>query len=110
MDDPDELVRLSHEMGEPREFYLKWRAVNERYEMGRHSKLSECFVKAQAETVKERESIALASDEYKEYLEKWDDARKEMVKAQVQFENLKCRFEAIQSKYAFLRESMKHLG
>jgi len=110
MRNPDDLEKIAHAMDRPREEYLKWKAVLERYEQGKHTKFAECFLKSTGDTVKERELIAYASEDYKKYLDEWDTARKGTIKAQVKFDNLKCAFDALQSALSYDREAMKRLG
>lgn len=108
MRNPDELIVLAEKLHKPMERYLKWKQITERYERGKHTKFAQCFDFEMRElTIKERELAAYANQEYKNYLEEWDSAEKEKIKAQVEYENLKMSFEALQSALSFDREAMK---
>ena len=107
---PDTLTELVEAMHRPMERYLKWKQIVERYERGKHTAFANAFLKTEAETVRERELIAYASPAYVAYLEEWDKAQKEMVKAQVEYDNLRSNFDALTSALAYDRESMKRLG
>lgn len=110
MHDPDKLLILAEELAEPQELYLKWRVICDRYDRGKSSKLAECIGKQPEGSYAAREAQALASEEYKNYLNEFHEAEKEKVKAQVRYENLKCQFDALQSVLAFERDSMRRLG
>lgn len=115
MTNPEELERLASSMQKPRERYLKWKQVCDRYDRGAKSKLASIFMMIRKISDKDvsaamLEKSAYASQEYEDYLKEWDNAEKEKIKAQVEYENLQCAFDALTSSLAYQRESMKRLG
>jgi hypothetical protein len=108
---PDRLLTLAAELEKPLEQYLKWRAICDRYERGKSSKLAEIIATLpQEKSYASRESEALASEGYKTYLSEFHEAEKNKIIAQVKYENLKCQFEALQSVLAYERDAMRRLG
>lgn len=107
--DPDELIDLSAKMEKPMERYIKWKQINDRFERGKKAKLSQLMMQHEG-TVASREMEAYGSKEWAEYLAEWDNATKELAKAQVEYDTLQNRFAAVQSALSYLRESMKRIG
>lgn len=118
MRDPQRLVDLAAEMDRPRELYLSWRRIAERYDRGKHTVLAEIMATHRANleasgekaTVNQLEMLAYSDERYKKYLKEWDDAEKAMTQARVVFENLQCAFEALQSALAYDRDAMKKIS
>lgn len=110
---PEErLAELAEEMREPRERYFKWRQVRERYERGKSSKLGEIFLSLREtpgspKAVEALKLSAYASKEYKQYLEEWDKAERNEIKAKVEYENLESSWESLRTAIALYRESIK---
>lgn len=107
MRNPDDLLILAQKIQRPLERYLKWKQVCDRYERGYKVIIAKNIIGRSAETIRERESLALTSEEVGKYLEDWDKAEKEKIKAQVEYDSLKTSFEALTSALAFDRETMK---
>ena len=115
MRDPEVLIQLSAKLHKPRERYLKFRQVEERYDRGKHSKLAEIIIRIRKEegsptSMAALETAAYGDPEYIKYLIEWDNASKEKVKAQVEFDNLNNDFQAYQSALSFDRETIKNHG
>ena len=106
--DPDKLIELAESLHRPRELYLKWKQICDRFERGRHTIYGEFYgYQSKEEAVESRKAKAYSCDGYKEYLEKWDKAEKEKIKAQVKYENILTNFEAYQSALSFDKEMIK---
>lgn len=114
MRDPDKLVELAEKLGRPLEHYLKWRQVCDRYERGKNTKLAQVIGALRRNGEKEShgqlQARAYAHSDYVDFLNEWDKAEQNKVKAQVEYESLKTNFEALQSAIAYDREAMKRLG
>lgn len=107
MRDPDKLIELAGNMDRPRELYLKWKQVVEHLERQYKAVLASEFLKAEGRNVKERESIALASEVSENFRKEMDNAEKEKIKAQVKYESIKANFDAYQSALSFDKETIK---
>lgn len=107
MRNPDELQKMAAIMERPLEHFLKWKEIVDRFERGKNSVWSKCFLKSEGETVKEREAKAYADPEYVAYLDEWHEASKKAISARVEYENLKNQCEALQSALSYDREAIK---
>lgn len=106
--DPDELIKLAEKMHKPLERYLKWKVICDRYDRGKPSKIAQLISKLDKnQSYASREAQALASEEYQAYLVEWHEAEKKKAAAQVKTDNIKCRFDALQSVLSWEREQMK---
>ena len=110
MVDPEELIRIAEELHEPRGKYLQWRAFCERMERGKHSVFATIYMETNEGTVEQRKSQVYASPQWKSYLGKVRKYEKEKIKWQISYENLKTKFDAIQSALSYQREHLKRLG
>ena len=110
MRSPDRLIKLSEEMRKPRELFIKWSQVVDRYKRGKEWKLATLIVKMDGKSAEAKKQQALASDEWKQYLDEWDNASKEKATAQVRVENLQTDFEALQSALSFDKVKLGKLG
>lgn len=108
MRNPDQLVEIAELLRRPMERYLKWEQVCDRFKRGDKSVFGKCFLKAKANNVEERKSLAYTDEEYIKYLSEWDSAEKEKVKAEVEVKNLETNLEALTSALAYDRESMRN--
>lgn len=106
----ERLLTLAAELEEPMAQYLDLKAACDRCDRGKHSKLAECIQKIEEGSHAAKESEALASKEYREFLKDWADVEGLKVMAQVQYETLKCKYEAARSVLAYDRDSMRNLG
>lgn len=109
MRSPDRLIELAAEMEAPLERMLKFRQIVDRYERGRDSKLGEIrqALEKRNKTQDDLRYEMRAHPDFKTYLEEWDKAEKEYIKARVAFDTLKNAFDALQSALSFDREHMK---
>lgn len=94
-------------MQKPQERYLKWRQICDRYDRGAKTIYAKCFLEAHGETVKEKEQVAFTNPMYTAYLAEWDKAEKKKIQAEVEYDNLKTQFDALQSAIAYQREELK---
>lgn len=109
MINPDELLEIAAQMEKPLELYLKYRQVVGRYDQGKKSKLA-MLMKGFEGSVAARESEAYASKEWRDYLDEWDKAQKAMVTAQVKYDTLRNKFEALRTVVSYSKEHMKVFG
>ena len=108
---PDQLIELAEALHKPLELYLKWKVICDRYDRGKPSKIAQLVSKLDKnQSYASREAQALASKDYQQYLEKWHEAEKKKATAQVEYDNIKSKFDALQSVLSYERESMKRLG
>ena len=112
--DPQQLLVVAEELHKPMEVYLKWKIVCDRYERGKSSKLAQVLNQLLQQTpdlsYAKAESQALASEDFRKYLEEFHEAEKKMVEAKILFETVKTKFDALQSVLAYERDSMRRLG
>lgn len=110
--DPEKLIELAHAMDDHRERYLKWRAICDRYERGKETKLGliRMGLVKDKKTQDDLKAETRSHGDYQKYLEEWASAEQNMISARVEYENLQCQFEAYQSALSYQREHMKRLG
>jgi len=110
--EPEKLIQLAHDMEKPRELYLKWKAIVDRYERGKETKLGliRATLDREKKTQDDLKYECRAHPDYQTYLEEWRAAEENMIKAKVDFDNLQCQFDAYQSALSYQREHLKRLG
>ena len=108
--DPEELNVLAEKLHKPLERYLKWKIIVDRYKRGKDSKIAQLGLQYQDRSVSERDRMAEASPEFISYLSEWHEAEKKMSAAQIEYETIKAKFDALQSVLAYMRDSMRRLG
>ena len=108
MRNPDQLVELAELLRRPTERWLKWKQVSDRFKRGEKTVFAKCYLRAKANTIEERKCLAYSDNEYLIYLNEWDGAEKEEVKAEVEVRNLETNLEALTSALAYDRESMRN--
>jgi hypothetical protein len=110
---PDRLLELAAELQKPYERYLKWSVIVDRWDRGKGSALAaiiQSLPRTEKESFTSLESRALASEEWKKYLERWHQSDKERVRAKVEFDTKKWEHDSLQSVLAYERDSMRRLG
>ena len=108
MRNPDQLVELAELLRRPMERWLKWKQVCDRFKRGEKSIYAKCYLRAKANNIEERKCLAYSDNEYLIYIEAYDKAEKEKVKAEVEVKNLETNLEALTSALAYDRESMRN--
>lgn len=105
----EELLKLAVELEAPLRRYLKWKAVVNRYERGRDTKIGEirAMIKKDKKSQDDIKYEVKAHPEYIKYLSEWNAAERGMFEEQITVDTLRCKFDAIQSALAFKRESIK---
>lgn len=110
MIDPESLIALSAEMEKPTEIAMQWRQVVDRFDRGKRAKLAQLMKKHLGDGKKsmaQLEMEAYSDEEWSKYLEEWEAAEKNYLKAQVRYDTLKNRFDATQSALSYYREAIK---
>lgn len=115
MENPERLNQLAQSIHRPLGRYLKAKAVCERYDRGKHTVLGRIIVRLRADPSAPKsyeliKAIAYTDAQWTDYLKEWKKAEDEKIKNQIEYENLTCQLEALQSYFAYQRDTLKHLG
>jgi len=98
-------------MDGPRERFIKWSIVTDRFAMGRDSLVGKLIREKYADMPVEKAKLYAKSDpEYTAYLEEYHKALQSKAKAQIELENLQSAFDSLQSALSFDKEHLRRLG
>lgn len=111
------LDEIAYEAGIIGERWAKLKQVDDRFERGKPSKLAvvEAEIQEWADSSglkiskAEKESRALASEKYQQYLKEWDSAHGETLKARVAYDTWQNLFEARRTLESTERAKMRML-
>lgn len=107
---PDQLTNLAESLHKPREEYLQWKCICERYKRGDKSAFAKIIMRMAGSSMEERKQKALASEEYQSYLRQQDKAEREKIKAQIIYDNMVNDYEALLSALSYDKVHMGQLG
>lgn len=105
--DPNMLLEIAEKMHKPREYYLRWKQIAERYKRGEKSVYAKAFLASAGANLEERKMNAMTTPDYADYLKAWNRAERMRTKFEVAYENLENDLAAYQSAIAFDREMIK---
>jgi len=111
---PERLIELADELSGKMTDYLTLKQCVDRWERGRHTAHGTAMLELRRLGTKQPMDLlkasAFASEEYRDYLMRWNEAEKPYIAIQSEVEGLKIRIQALQSYFKIKGIEMGCLG